>query len=347
MRNGAGQALLQCFADEVRADAACILIRNGLHELADRGPGQVVSIWDPGEFGGVDAWLDGEFLARLIDSDEPILESGNGNAAAAAQTNGGQGSIAHALAAVVPSPEGVEVLLCAGFVRPPKRSRQQLHWAVGSFAVAAALCVNDNGGFTEALSWSRRDPLTGCLGYAGLLEALDEEIDRSARKHHRLSCCFVDLDGFKQVNEAGGHLEGNRVLASIGVALRDGVRAYDLVGRFGGDEFVLILPETDIASACKLAERLRVQLRDATYGATAGAVEVSIGTAEWTEGMSRDDLLESADQSLGVAKDRGGSTVVSGSSPDDGVASIHEIFHDVTELMHRGDQQPTQDPEAS
>jgi diguanylate cyclase (GGDEF)-like protein len=331
---GAYDTLLQCFADEVRADAVCLIVREGFG-----GPTRVVSSLDSGGRGEPHRWLDGEFLSRLLDSDGPILEPEDGMVfEPAIRLVENEGSIEHALGAVVPSPGGVEAILCAGFTGPPGPGPAQLLWAAGSFATVAALCLTDTGGFTDALSWSRFDPLTGCLTYAGLVDSLAREIDRSARQHHRLSCCFIDLGGFKQVNEVVGYPAGNRVLFGIGARLRDSVRTYDVVGRSRGDEFVIILPETSGRSAREMAERLRRQLRTEALGATKAPVEVSIGTAQWVAGMSAEDLLETAHRSLRVAKKDGGSSVVSVSSPDQAVESIHGIFESVTQLMGRDDR---------
>jgi GGDEF domain-containing protein len=104
--------------------------------------------------------------------------------------------------------------------------------------------------------------------------------------------CFLDLDGFKRVNEEQGHLAGNRVLAAAGGALREIVRPYDLVGRFGGDEFVVVLPETGLGEAQWLADRLRSALCAAASTAAGTRVGVASGEAEWSDGMSTGNLLE-------------------------------------------------------
>jgi diguanylate cyclase (GGDEF)-like protein len=329
VHDGAYETLLQCFADEVGAHAACLMVRKGLG-----GPTRVVSSVGSGRFAEPDHWLDGEFIGRVLDSDGPILEPDDAIAPEpAVRLAEHEVSIEHALGAVVPSPDGVEAILCAGFGRRPGPGRAQLLWAASSFATAAALSLTDAGGFTDALSWSRFGPFTGCLSYAGLVDALAPEIERSARQHHRLSCCFLALDGFERVNEVAGHLERNRALFGIGAMLRESVRAYDVVGQSGGDELVIILPETSARSAREIAERLRRQMRTVALGATKEPVEVHIGTAEWAAGMSAEDLLEIGSRSLRVAKNDGGSRVVSGSSPNQAVESIHQIFENVTQLM--------------
>lgn len=336
---GAYETLLQSFADEVGADTACLMVREG-----PGGPTRVVSSLGSGRLAEPHHWLDGEFLDRLLDGDGPILEPDGVAPEPAVRLAEHELSLEHALGAVVPSPEGVETILCARFERRPGPGRAELLWAASSFATAAALCLSDAGGFTDALSWSRLDPLTGCLSYAGLVDALAREIDRSARRHHRLSCCLLDLDPFKRVSEAAGHPDGNRALFGIGATLRDSVRAYDVVGRSGGDQLVVILPETGVRSAREMAVRLRRQLRTAAPGATSGPLEVRIGTAEWAAGMSAEDLLEAGGRSLRVAKKDEASRVASAPSPDQAVESIHEIFENVTQLMG-GDNRPQRSPD--
>ena len=107
---------------------------------------------------------------------------------------------------------------------------------------------------------ARRDALTGCLSYGAIRQELIREIRRAARHGRSVSCCFIDLDRFKAVNDHHGHLHGSRVLASVAAALGEGVRDGDSLGRYGGDEFVALLPDTDEAAAFVLAERLRARI---------------------------------------------------------------------------------------
>ena len=158
------------------------------------------------------------------------------------------------------------------------------------------------------------DFVTGCLDPAGLMEALSAEIGRSQRSKHRLSCCFADLDGFKLVNDLEGHLAGNRVLAAVGGALLDQVRDSDAVGRFGGDEFVVVLPETGARAAVAATRRMRAGVRRAIAEATLIEMDVSIGVAEWDGEGNASALLEAADEALRDAKGSGGARVASGQS---------------------------------
>jgi diguanylate cyclase (GGDEF)-like protein len=124
-----------------------------------------------------------------------------------------------------------------------------------------------------------------------------------------MSCCFIDLDHFKGVNDRHGHLYGNRVLAQVAASLRDGVRVGDTIGRYGGDEFLAILPDADEAAACLLGERLRSKIFTTKPSGIGEALDTSIGIAEWRPGSTADDLLGAADAALLCAKDAGGGIV--------------------------------------
>jgi diguanylate cyclase (GGDEF)-like protein len=139
-----------------------------------------------------------------------------------------------------------------------------------------------------------------------LQEAMTREISRCERHSRELACCFLDLDGFKRVNDTRGHLAGNRVLAAVASALRKGVRSADFVGRYGGDEFVVVFPETGKGAALTFAQRLRTQIRRATTSAIGEPIEASVGVGEWTPGCSTEALLDRADHGLRIAKEAGG-----------------------------------------
>src|SRR5205807_1408342 len=137
-------------------------------------------------------------------------------------------------------------------------------------------------------------------------QELEREVRRSERHGLSLSCCFLDLDDFKLVNDRYGHLYGSAVLAKVAAAFVSAVRSKDTVGRYGGDEFVAILPETDGAAAVKLAERARQTISGLTMDREHGPVAASIGVAQWQPGFSGRDLLGAADRALGEAKGAGG-----------------------------------------
>ena len=182
--------------------------------------------------------------------------------------------------------------------------------ACAGYARLASLCLNDRGALDGLLAAARLDPLTGCLNYAAIRGELEREIDRCARHGRGLSCCFIDLDRFKQINDAHGHPEGNRVLADIAAVLRAGIRSGDSVGRYGGDVFIVLLPDTNRAAARALAARLRARIGGCTLNHGHEPVDASVGVAQWRIGTTADELIVAADEALRAAKRAGGGTVV-------------------------------------
>jgi diguanylate cyclase (GGDEF)-like protein len=151
------------------------------------------------------------------------------------------------------------------------------------------------------LTLSRRDELTGVGNYRALHERLDEEIARHERAGRRFALVLVDLDDFKEVNELHGHLEGDRVLAEVGAALREGVRGGDVVFRQGGDEFSVLAPETAPGEAEELAARLCIRLEGirGVEPPLSACTGVAIFPDDATTGS---DLLGFADVRLFAAK---------------------------------------------
>ena len=117
-------------------------------------------------------------------------------------------------------------------------------------------------------------------------DALRREIERSRRQGHALSLVIVDLDEFKQVNERHGHLAGDEVLMQVGESLRESVRAYDLVARYGGDEFAVIAMDADEATAAEVALRAVEAIGRAlgALGSAGQATAATAGVAEWRPG---------------------------------------------------------------
>jgi diguanylate cyclase (GGDEF)-like protein len=151
---------------------------------------------------------------------------------------------------------------------------------------------------------ARRDELTGVGNYRSLHERLGEEIARHRRHSREFALVLLDLDGFKAVNERFGHLEGDRLLSEIGVALSDEVRAEDSVFRQGGDEFAVIVPEADAEEAEEVAARLRARVRLRGFGTDARRpVSAATGFAMFpVDGATVKELLTFADRDLFAAK---------------------------------------------
>jgi diguanylate cyclase (GGDEF)-like protein len=154
---------------------------------------------------------------------------------------------------------------------------------------------------------ARTDALTGLLNHGAMQVRLREEIARARRDGTPLACAIVDLDDFKRVNDVRGHQAGDELLRRVAGALAGEIRPYDQVARYGGDEFVLLLPGSDEEAAQQVAERVRdgVAERIAASGDDVLAGACSIGVAAWHEPLEADDLLAHADRALLLAKRTG------------------------------------------
>jgi diguanylate cyclase (GGDEF)-like protein len=149
---------------------------------------------------------------------------------------------------------------------------------------------------------SQHDPLTGVGNYRKLHESLAAQ---TAQDPQRFALLTLDVDSFKQVNETHGHLEGDRLLQEVGRVLVENVRGTDVVARQGGDEFSVLLPESDIDGATLLAQRIEEALTAIEAGKVGAPVRASIGVAVFPQdGATPDDLLESADLDLRKTKER-------------------------------------------
>src|SRR5262249_34731106 len=146
----------------------------------------------------------------------------------------------------------------------------------------------------ELRQLSAIDPLTGIANYRQLISRLRTEIDRSQRTARSFAVLFLDLNGLKEINDQHGHLAGNRALCRVVEVLRISCRAIDIPARFGGDEFALVLPETDEAAAWQVGARISELL--AREGEEP-AISVSLGVAMYPQnGETAEQLLEAADR---------------------------------------------------
>jgi diguanylate cyclase (GGDEF)-like protein len=160
------------------------------------------------------------------------------------------------------------------------------------------------------------DDLTGLVNRRRFIEALAAEIERARTFDAPLTVVLADLDNFKRVNDDHGHHAGDVVLRSFADLVRSHVRDVDVSSRIGGEEFAILLPETDRVGAASVAERMREAFSTASIDVSAGhsiSVTSSFGVAQLGDGMSGDDLLRAADAALYRAKADGKNRVVAGS----------------------------------
>lgn len=154
------------------------------------------------------------------------------------------------------------------------------------------------------------DELTGLWNRRFLQRRLAAELHAARRHGHGLSVAMVDVDHFKAVNDAHGHQVGDETLVVVAQRLTQAVRAEDVVGRWGGEEFLAILPRIDADGAHAVAERIRRDVAQAPAGPQQIAVTVSVGCATLDDETSADLLLRRADEALYAAKRAGRNAVV-------------------------------------
>ncbi len=155
------------------------------------------------------------------------------------------------------------------------------------------------------------DPLTGLPNKRILMEFLEFELNRAKRKGTPLSVAVFDIDDFKQINDTYGHLAGDQILRALAGVVRKNLRSTDIVGRFGGEEFVVIMPETDLKTAVRVMERLRRTVEE-TYFEPVGNLSISVGITELKSDDDTESLLRRADEKLYQAKREGKNRVLAG-----------------------------------
>jgi diguanylate cyclase (GGDEF)-like protein len=149
-----------------------------------------------------------------------------------------------------------------------------------------------------------RDALTGLLNYRAFSEIFEAECERARRYKTSFSLMMADIDYFKNINDTYGHPVGDTVLTSVANKLQSRVRKSDLVFRYGGEEFMIILPQTGIYKAGLLAERIRTVVEKMKINGDLSAT-ISIGISQYHDGLSPDELIKQVDMGLYLAKGKG------------------------------------------
>jgi diguanylate cyclase len=163
-----------------------------------------------------------------------------------------------------------------------------------------------------------RDDLTGAYNRRYLMSALHKEKNRSDRSGEPFSVCMIDIDYFKRVNDSKGHLIGDEVLRQLTLAIQPNVRTIDFFGRFGGEEFLLILSETSLAGACIDAERVRQKIEQCRLleSDPSFRITISIGVTQYRPTEDITSTLDRADRALYAAKAGGRNRVVADREAD-------------------------------
>ena len=180
---------------------------------------------------------------------------------------------------------------------------------IGYFAVVAGILAALNGSLERERRRAREDALTGVPNRRAFIDLARNEIERSGRHHHPLSLAYVDCDNFKDVNDRFGHGTGDQVLKLVAMTLSERLRKSDVIARIGGDEFVILLPQTSPSAAVEVIQSLQAALAE-RMRAHGWSVTVSVGACTFlTPPETLEYALKVSDDLLYVAKRRGKNAV--------------------------------------
>ncbi len=200
--------------------------------------------------------------------------------------------------------------------------------------VAIAYAGHQRRAVAHALALSRTDPLTSLFNRSQLFVTLEQEVSRTRRSDRGFCVLMIDVDGLKLINDTAGHLRGDDVLRALGAVIRTSIRNVDSAYRYGGDEFVVLLPETEIVGAFVVAEKIRAGAEEVGLALTETEplTSVSIGLVSHPEdGLSAEELMTAADRAMYQAKRLGKNQISGNPRPRPALLARRSTFADVQE----------------
>jgi diguanylate cyclase (GGDEF)-like protein len=250
-----------------------------------------------------------DYAAAAIREKHPLLiqdanEAGN----SAASPAGGTGELMRS-AIVAPLLLGAHVFgaIFLGASRPFAFTGADMSLLV-SFAATATEALQNAMLYAEVQRLATTDTLTEQFNRRRFFELGYLEIERYHRFGYPLSLIMLDVDNLKEINDSHGHITGDQVLRTVARRIRQNIRQIDILGRYGGDEFAILLPSTDLHLAVEIADRIRRSVVEAVIETDAGAIlaSLSLGVAQVnSDSTTLSELLERADSALYIAKEKG------------------------------------------
>jgi diguanylate cyclase (GGDEF)-like protein/PAS domain S-box-containing protein len=224
----------------------------------------------------------------------------------------------------------VLAMLCLGTKKDRAPFTDEELVLANSFAALMGVALENARLYDDAKFLSQRDPVTGLLNHRGINALLEKELARSERSGGHFAVVMMDLDNFKLFNDTYGHASGDQILQDVATILEKAIRRGDSVGRYGGDEFLALLPDTDAQNALNTIERVKLTLDEFGWCADGQAevpLRMSYGVATYPfDGRHAGELLAAADANMYLSKGQGGNCVTSGEVAEGRLGGSTGIF---------------------